>query len=200
MTNRDDSVLDSMQEELDKKPDAAVLLTLNDIEALESGKYPEPSFSLFANASGEEGEEEFARRFTALVCGKFLGKHFPNEAKAGVAKTAGGSVTYDGTFVDPETELRRRKPDTEPLTDGGTPQFDSADIELIEEAYDHLGSTTTGDAAKSDLDEVICRYEDGPVRPAGFSMVSEARRLIDAGNTDRAGDKLNAVIRKLTQK
>lgn len=163
MTN-EGSVLDSMREALEEEPDAAVLLTLNDIERLESGDYPEPSFSLFADAGGEE-EEQFARRFLALACAKFLGKHFPNEAKAGVAKSAGGSVSFSGTFVDPETELRRRA-DGEPeaVTDGG----ENESVRLRDVSLGEPGAVTV-EYSDADGDGFSEEFDLGP----GSAMVIE---------------------------
>lgn len=115
MTDNEGSVLDTMRERLEEEPDAAILLTLNDIENMESGEQPEPAFSLHADT-----EDDLVYRYLALIGAKFIGKHYPNEAKAGAAKMAGGSVSFSGAFVDPETELRRRQPDGEEIrTDGG---------------------------------------------------------------------------------
>lgn len=108
MTNE---VLETMREALEEEPDAAILLTLNDLDAMADGDRPEPGFSLYAGFSDDPEEFSFERRYAAQIAAKFLGKHFPNEAKAGVHKAAGGSVTFSDSFVDPEIELKRRQPE-----------------------------------------------------------------------------------------
>lgn len=67
--------------------------------------------------------------------------------------------------------------------------LDAADLELIEEARDHIGSSATGDAAISDIDEVIHRY--GANAPAGLM---NAKADLEAGNPEEAKAKLNRVI------
>ena len=68
--------------------------------------------------------------------------------------------------------------------------LDSADLELIEEARDHIGSSVNGpSAAISDIDEVLHRY--GASAPAGLM---NAKADLEAGNPEAAKQKLNMVI------
>jgi len=72
-------------------------------------------------------------------------------------------------------------------------EFDSMDIELIEEAYNHLPSNPS--AAASDLADIVERYGSRNVRPAGYSRVADALDALKESEPEEAEEFLNAVIR-----
>jgi len=81
-----------------------------------------------------------------------------------------------------------------------TKEFDSMDIELVEEAYNHLTehSPANASAAASDLSEIIHRYGEDDVRPAGYSRVADAVDALKESEVKRAEEILNSVIREVT--
>lgn len=85
------TILNTMREVLEEEPDAALLVTIDDLDE-EAGT----SLSLYAEAEDEE-TEELGRRLIAQEGTAHLAKLFPNEAKYGAVSVAGGQFHASGS-------------------------------------------------------------------------------------------------------
>lgn len=92
-------IAETMVEQLEKDPDAAVLVTIDDLD-----EDADPTLSLYAR---HDEREKLARRLLALRTGVMVGKHFPNETAAGAVSMVGGSVSYNGAYRDPEIDWKK---------------------------------------------------------------------------------------------
>lgn len=103
-------ITETMMEKLENEPDAAVLVTIDELDGEESA-----NISLFA----DHERDDIARRVLACRAAAMLAKHFPNETQHGAAQVAGGRVSYNGPFRDPEADWRAladpESDDPEPL-------------------------------------------------------------------------------------
>jgi len=106
-------VATTMIEKLEENPDAAVLVTIDELDGEQSA-----CVSFYAD---HDERPVLARRVLAGRAAAMLGKHFPNQAKDGVAKMAGGTVSFDGVFRDQEIDWERyhdpEKPDPPRLSE-----------------------------------------------------------------------------------
>lgn len=101
-----DSVRQTMQEKLDANPDAAFLITIDDL----AGDATDGGMSMYANHEDEE-TEDLARRMLAFDSAVKLAEYFPNEAKDGATRVAGGSFSPNGVYKNPRQQWRSKNAD-----------------------------------------------------------------------------------------
>lgn len=100
-------IAESMVESLQEDPDAAVLVTIPELD-----EDADAEISLFADHEDDEAER-LARRLVAHKAGGHLAQHFPDETQHGAVKIAGGQWAASGAYMDPAILWERRHEDTE---------------------------------------------------------------------------------------